>query len=73
MQALLLGRGGRLGPDASVEIELLPARVQNLATPKLGFNLYPKEIGTREDAAQFLKAQLKLWNATTKQLNLLPE
>ncbi|CAN1516965.1 Bordetella uptake gene [Rhabdaerophilaceae bacterium] len=43
------------------------------AAPKLGFDLDPKGIGSREDAARFLKAQLDLWNATTKQLNLLPE
>jgi len=43
------------------------------AAPKLGFDLDPKGIGSRDDAARFLKAQLDLWNATTRQLNLLPE
>ncbi len=43
------------------------------AAPKLGFELDPRGVGSREDAARFLKAQLDLWNATTKQLGLLPE
>lgn len=43
------------------------------AAPKLGFDLDPKGIGSREDAGRFLKQQLDLWNATTRQLGLLPE
>lgn len=43
------------------------------AAPKLGFDLDPKGIGSREDAGTFLKAQMNLWDATTKQLGLLPE
>ncbi len=43
------------------------------AAPKLGFELSPTGVGSREDAARFLKAQLDLWSATTKQLGLQPE
>jgi tripartite-type tricarboxylate transporter receptor subunit TctC len=41
--------------------------------PKLGFDIDPKGIGTREDARRFLAAQLDLWSRTTKDLGLLPE
>jgi tripartite-type tricarboxylate transporter receptor subunit TctC len=41
--------------------------------PKLGFDIDPKGIGTREDARQFLAAQLELWGRTTKDLGILPE
>jgi tripartite-type tricarboxylate transporter receptor subunit TctC len=41
--------------------------------PKLGFDIDPKGIGTREDARQFLAAQLELWGKTTKDLGILPE
>ena len=44
-----------------------------VAAPKLGFDLDPMGVGSREDAARFLKSQLDLWNTTTKQLELLPE
>jgi tripartite-type tricarboxylate transporter receptor subunit TctC len=43
------------------------------AAPKLGFELDPKGVGSRADAAVFLSGQLELWGATTKQLGLLPE
>lgn len=43
------------------------------AAPKLGFDLDPKGVGSREDAAAFLRRQLDLWSVTTKQLGLLPE
>lgn len=43
------------------------------AAPKLGFTIDPNGIGSREDALAFLKQQLALWDATTKQLGLLPE
>ena len=43
------------------------------AAPKLGFDLDPKGVGSREDAAKFLRTQLDLWDATTRQLGLLPE
>ena len=43
------------------------------AAPKLGFEVDPKGIGSREDARTFLKQQLELWDATTRQLGLLPE
>lgn len=43
------------------------------AAPKLGFDLDPKGVGSRADAAAFLKRQLDLWNTTTKELGLLPE
>jgi hypothetical protein len=36
LQTLLLGRGSRLGPDAGVEIELLPADIQRRAAPRAG-------------------------------------
>jgi tripartite-type tricarboxylate transporter receptor subunit TctC len=41
--------------------------------PKLGFDIDPKGVGTREDARQFLAAQLELWGKTTKDLGILPE
>jgi tripartite-type tricarboxylate transporter receptor subunit TctC len=41
--------------------------------PKLGFDIDPKGIGTREDARRFLAAQLELWSKTTKDLNIQPE
>jgi tripartite-type tricarboxylate transporter receptor subunit TctC len=43
------------------------------AAPKLGFELDPKGVGSREDAARFLAGQLDLWSSTTKQLGLAPE
>ncbi len=48
-----------------------PAMIE--AAPKLGFELDPRGAGTREDAARFLRSQLDLWGATTKELGLLPE
>ncbi len=41
--------------------------------PKLGFDLDPKGVGSREDARQFLAAQLELWSKTTKDLGIQPE
>jgi tripartite-type tricarboxylate transporter receptor subunit TctC len=43
------------------------------AAPKLGFELDPNGVGSREDAARFLTRQLELWGATTRQLGLMPE
>jgi tripartite-type tricarboxylate transporter receptor subunit TctC len=41
--------------------------------PKLGFDIDPRGIGTRDDARQFLAAQLELWSKTTKDLGIQPE
>jgi tripartite-type tricarboxylate transporter receptor subunit TctC len=46
--------------------------VQTMA-PKFGFDIDPKGIGSRDDARQFLAAQLELWSKTTKDLGILPE
>jgi tripartite-type tricarboxylate transporter receptor subunit TctC len=43
------------------------------AAPKLGFELDPNGVGSREDASKFLSRQLDLWRATTQQLGLSPE
>jgi tripartite-type tricarboxylate transporter receptor subunit TctC len=47
-------------------------QVQELA-PKLGFELEPKGVGSPEDAAEFLKAQLALWAKTTQELGIEPQ
>lgn len=43
------------------------------AAPKLGFELDPKGVASREESKAFLARQLALWGETTKQLGLLPE
>ncbi|TMJ04878.1 MAG: tripartite tricarboxylate transporter substrate binding protein [Alphaproteobacteria bacterium] len=47
-------------------------QVRELA-PKLGFELDPKGVGSPEDAAEFLKAQLALWARTTQELGIEPQ
>jgi tripartite-type tricarboxylate transporter receptor subunit TctC len=44
-------------------------QVRDLA-PKLGFELDPKGVGSPEQAAEFLKAQLALWAKTTQELGI---
>ena len=41
--------------------------------PKLGYELDPTSVGTPEQAAAFLKAQLAFWEKTTKELGIEPE
>jgi tripartite-type tricarboxylate transporter receptor subunit TctC len=47
-------------------------QVRDLA-PKLGFELDPEGVGSPEHAAEFLKAQLTLWEKTTKELGIEPQ
>jgi len=41
--------------------------------PKLGFELNSVGVGSPEQAAEFLKAQLTLWEQTTKDLGIEPQ
>lgn len=43
------------------------------AAPKLGFELDPRGLASREDSLAFLKRQLGLWQETTTALGLKPE
>ena len=56
----------------AISVAINDPAVRALA-PKLGFDINPAGIGTREDARQFLQQQLDLWSRTTKELGLLPE
>jgi tripartite-type tricarboxylate transporter receptor subunit TctC len=57
---------------AAIDEATRDQQVRELA-PKLGFELDPKGAGTPEDAAAFLKAQLALWSATTRDLGIEPQ
>lgn len=52
MKATLLRGGGRLDPDGGFEIELIPARVQNLTTARAGEQDQPHRIGGAPFAAR---------------------
>lgn len=43
------------------------------AAPRLGFELDPRGLASREDSLAFLKRQLALWDETTRALGLKPE
>ncbi len=47
-------------------------QVRELA-PKLGFELDPKGVGSPEQAAEFLKTQLSMWQKTTQELGIEPQ
>ncbi|MBV9348149.1 MAG: tripartite tricarboxylate transporter substrate binding protein [Pseudolabrys sp.] len=58
--------------NAALDEATKDPQVKELA-PKLGFELEPKGVGTPQDAANFLKAQLALWAKTTQELGIEPQ
>jgi tripartite-type tricarboxylate transporter receptor subunit TctC len=56
----------------AISVAINDPAVRSLA-PKLGFDIDPRGIGTREDARRFLQQQLDLWSKTTRDLGLQPE
>jgi tripartite-type tricarboxylate transporter receptor subunit TctC len=58
--------------NAALDDVLRDPQVRDLA-PKLGFELDPKGVGTPEQAAEFLKAQLALWAKTTQELGIVAQ
>jgi tripartite-type tricarboxylate transporter receptor subunit TctC len=55
--------------NAALDQAVRDPQVRELA-PKLGFELDPKGVGSPEQAAEFLKAQLALWAKTTQELGI---
>jgi tripartite-type tricarboxylate transporter receptor subunit TctC len=55
--------------NAALDEATRDPQVRELA-PKLGFELDPKGVGSPEQAAEFLKAQLALWAKTTQELGI---
>ena len=55
--------------NAAIDEATRDPQVRELA-PKLGFELDPKGVGSPEQAADFLKAQLALWAKTTQELGI---
>ncbi len=55
--------------NAAIDQAVRDPQVRELA-PKLGFELDPKGVGSPEQAAEFLKAQLALWAKTTQELGI---
>jgi tripartite-type tricarboxylate transporter receptor subunit TctC len=58
--------------NGAIDAATRDAQVRELA-PKLGFELDPNGAGTPEAAAEFLKDQLALWAATTRELGIEPQ
>jgi tripartite-type tricarboxylate transporter receptor subunit TctC len=58
--------------NAALDTVLRDQQVRDLA-PKLGFELDPKGVGSPEQAAEFLKAQLALWAKTTQELGIVAQ
>ena len=58
--------------NAAINEVVRDQQMRELA-PKLGFELDPMGAGTPEHAAEFLKAQLALWETTTKELGIEPQ
>jgi tripartite-type tricarboxylate transporter receptor subunit TctC len=58
--------------NAALDDVLRDPQVRDLA-PKLGFELDPKGVGSPEQAAEFLKAQLALWAKTTQELGIVAQ
>ena len=55
--------------NAAVDEATRDAQIKDMA-PKLGFELNSASVGSPEQAADFLKAQLSLWEQTTKDLGI---
>jgi tripartite-type tricarboxylate transporter receptor subunit TctC len=58
--------------NAALDQALKDPQVREMA-PKLGYELNKDGVGTPEEASAFLKAQLALWEITTKELGIEPE
>lgn len=58
--------------NAAIDQAVKDPQVRDMI-PKLGYEVSKVGVGTPEDAAAFLKAQLALWEKTTKDLGIEPE
>ena len=58
--------------NAAIDQAVKDPQVRDMV-PKLGYEVSKSGVGTPEDAAAFLKAQLTLWEKTTKDLGIEPE